>query len=1515
MSCTYIYRGKAYSKVGLLKVLSKTDPVITNEAKEFLRSKLGMLDSEIEIVQGLIDGKALGRFLEDGKILLSNLADDSVLYHESFHRVFRMMLMPNERTAIHEDFKKRSDWKNLISPYERLYPENSVEDNIEEFLADEFSDYVLNNNTLKTPAKSLFDRIIDFLKKLLGLKQRQISELYKDIVEGKYNARPLDVKYRYARAADKVIIGSSEYGYDVKNDFVQAVAKEFIGEVLAQGSIYDLISGKIGDSIQTTLYKQSFARIAEVLEEDYPDMISDFLDDFDKGADNSYLNQQFVQYMKTLVGKFDITLIEESEENQQDQAVGEEDKGRPNDDANKAWTASIEIDPKTNMSKAIKLILASFTNNDVDNSLGLAENVRWSNAFNKIARHLAGIPTQDAILHLSKMKESWVQELVEYLGGVNPEVNSLNSAQFRLRNDFIKTFAKTNHTYMIMEVNEGGMKVFDANQNTQEKKKLKEWNDSMFLAIKNASEHGDLESWVTRLKNEIINSKVTNNELYKELLGIDVDPELKDSILFNQNGQNQYYSSAMKTLAEIIVKSIVAKKFSNTKSPEWKSLFGKDNFDIEGTMKKLAAVQNEYEEVVDLMVYSRDKKLYGISLNTFTSTTINTLNYISDLIDPNDSLENKIKVIEKYLPTILNYQTVDRVNGQLVIKSKWLEHILSGNKLKMVIIDGVKNQLGDSEALADIDESDLYATTLNLSLRDINISFKHSDRSVFYGYKMENSVHGIFDYQQGPYNSSDEIMNYLTGVLQAQLATEVKRANLKNVPLYQYFKDKYKDSQIFNLKNIEKVNPYSKEMFEMIRKEIQLNFDGYKNELDKWGVLDDIGNNEVKGLSQDTIAYHNGNIDLAVASSFANQMLTHIEEMKIFLGDFAFFKTAEDFYKRMSTTSGTGELLVNDELTNNRIQQANDIEFEILNPRTGSVVEKLKYDKVVDGSVTSLTLHEKDDYYMKDATELTEASPIDGEMISKVQYLFEWNAMKDLGEVSNDVKAIIKKSSKEYTENYNKINENDGQSWMNMFFFREYAMRLSTWTQPMENLFRAELKILNAKSFNDIKDLTISMGGEEVRVFDQENWDKGWFESVHTLKSQYAGPTQAYTEYKNQMAKDISEKVFPYTIYKTSYHVLWPSVVLGTNLSQMHYFMLKNKVDVIHMNSANKSGAIDTQAVVKAQDQNTLNDDQKMIAEHGFNFYDQYGNFNDFAFEGEVGNQLLESSLTVANVNYLKDQVKIGNHEKDKIKGSTQSLKILLSNLINNGVERFEGAQALIDDYKNVIAALVNKSVNELLDELGANAEGVNELSSLVKTIKQAAADRSSPINIIEAIEGFLSSPYIEALPNRSKLENIFYSIITNNVVSFNRPGNAYPQVAATGFEPIGERNVEGKMKISSSDELKFYTIDKDENGNITKVNPAEIILPLPKEWIPQVLKAAKTDNIVEAVEWLNNQIASGKLDTEITVKGLRIPNQQLSSNDIFKIKRFNVPTNVNYVVVPSAIVTKVGADSLLKFA
>jgi hypothetical protein len=60
-------------------------------------------------------------------------------------------------------------------------------------------------------------------------------------------------------------------------------------------------------------------------------------------------------------------------------------------------------------------------------------------------------------------------------------------------------------------------------------------------------------------------------------------------------------------------------------------------------------------------------------------------------------------------------------------------------------------------------------------------------------------------------------------------------------------------------------------------------------------------------------------------------------------------------------------------------------------------------------------------------------------------------------------------------------------------------------------------------------------------------------------------------------------------------------------------------------------------------------------------------------------------------------------------------------------------------------------------------------------------------------------------------------------------------------------------------------------------------------------------------VDAFNKDIASGEVN--IKVKGLRIPNQQLSSNDIFKVKSFGYPFLQGFALVPSEIVAKTGGD------
>ncbi len=171
MSCTFKYKGKTFSTDRLYRELVKELPSRSQqESIAFLVDYLGMPEQDVLIVKGLIENRSLGRFKADGKILLSELATIDVAYHEAFHRVWRMYLTTNERASAIKEVKQKKNYSTILAKYKEVYPSLTESELIEEFLADEFSDFVLNQNFKTTlPLKSIFQRLWSFIKKLLGL--------------------------------------------------------------------------------------------------------------------------------------------------------------------------------------------------------------------------------------------------------------------------------------------------------------------------------------------------------------------------------------------------------------------------------------------------------------------------------------------------------------------------------------------------------------------------------------------------------------------------------------------------------------------------------------------------------------------------------------------------------------------------------------------------------------------------------------------------------------------------------------------------------------------------------------------------------------------------------------------------------------------------------------------------------------------------------------------------------------------------------------------------------------------------------------------------------------------------------------------------------------------------------------------------------------------------------------------------------------------------------------------------
>jgi len=1509
-TCTYFYNNKKYSRDRLLRVLiGEGLSLVSNDQAEsiqWLKNKLGMTDSEIKVVEGLIDNKSLGQLQQDSSILLSEFAFTSVAYHEAFHRVFNGFLSPTERKEFISQFKGRKDYKSLMEKYRDKYGNN---ENllIEEYLADEFADYVLSDGKMKIeqPMKSWFQRLLDFIKKLVGLTPTDINTLYSRINNGKYKGK---VKYKVERSANKILIGDQLIGAGLKNEIVQSISTLMLNSIIKSGPTYLRNFIKHPESVNGWNTFKGAANAAAQLISKTNEQIGnaiavDIIQAINSGSTE---DSRLFSYVKEYISNLGIDLSDETniaELEKQESSMSDNDSYTG---ANGEFSSNLEIDPKTNMSKQIKIVLGSLYDKTNLNSLGLPTSIQWSTAFNELTQHMSGVPTEEFMNELSLFNKPYVGQLLSY-------INKDDKDTLIFRNDFISTMANTINNFNILSIKEGSIYLFDANVNTRTSKVKQDWQNGLQLAIKSFDSFNDWKSAIKDL------SKKANPSLedFKQLFGIELSKEIINSVVYSNGGNNFYPADVFRQVAEVISKS----KFSETNQPDYTKLFRE--FDIEGSINNLAGMQSNYENAVDMMVYAMSKKLYGVGLNTHMTTQINRTNYAISKFTPEMSIEDKTALLRKYAPFVLTKFNED---------SLYLQRILEGKKIKLNIIYNAQTELGEESEVSQLDESDLYSLHLNAVLQGTTMSMKHSDRSTFFGISFEGVNEPFIDPFAVGVKNKEGMLNTLTNYLVQQIEHEVEVSrsfNEDNYQAIQYFADGSNKPGLSSILGDTRALEVLKgsELNDNDRRAIALkvsdSFSAYKEELESWGVLNNNMGINAELLAPDKYA---GDVDFIIASSFVNEIIGHNEEAKFFSGDLRSYKDSVDLFKRLAAISSTGKLLVNDQATNDFIRQetAKTI-IQFYNPETNRV-EEFNYPLAPDGQMRGLTVKENEKFESHLIQPLESNSGLTGKPESKIFMVYEVNFAKDFSLDYSTMEASEKTRwesiIRNYESKYSGINENDGQSYMNIIAFKNYMIRLGQWTPGMENVFKTEMAILSAKSIEDIANVIITINGQEFKPFEipenesfrERNLEvegkKGTvnMDPLHTLKSQYSGPTVA-----ESYAADRTEFDFMFnSIFKTSYHILLPSAIIGTNLQLMNLSMLSNGVDVIHMGSANKVGGVDPKvAAKKALEQDKDNADLQRISEFGLEFYDAQGRFNT----NDVNNHL-DKFAYLADVNYMKDQVKIGNKVKDSIKGSTQSLKILISNLIVNGVERIPGAQSIVDKYKAIIASIVADNQAELFKQLDYTGKEFNSLTELRKVLIESALAKSAPENLFNAIENFIDDPILETLPNKTKIENILYSIITNRLISFDRPGNSYPQAAVTGYEPIGSRtqtevkDKKGKHLSAQSNQsvVAFYN-PVFVNGILTKVDPAEVIMPLPDYWVEPILRQYNTRNLVVAINRLNADIASGKVKNEVTFKGLRIPNQQLSSNDIFKVKRFGLPTMQNYIIVPTEIVVKVGSD------
>lgn len=331
---------------------------------------------------------------------------------------------------------------------------------------------------------------------------------------------------------------------------------------------------------------------------------------------------------------------------------------------------------------------------------------------------------------------------------------------------------------------------------------------------------------------------------------------------------------------------------------------------------------------------------------------------------------------------------------------------------------------------------------------------------------------------------------------------------------------------------------------------------------------------------------------------------------------------------------------------------------------------------------------------------------------------------------------------------------------------------------------------------------------------------------------------------------------------------------------------------------------------------------RKVGAEKQFPLYKD-GKFNEDPFVSEEEKQNPLGPQTVLNVPFaiIGIQSEVPSKDANDVTRGSQVTKLATLDFMEAGVpidfmsdeedfaKRYTAWNALDEDGKlgynngdnlykeiktnqDILETLVEEGINELTERFGLikTEEGyeISSIDKVAEVLKEEITKRELNDNISAALKGYKNGDtFLEATPAYQQIRNILYSIADRNVFSPKVTGGMKVQIPSTLLE---SERVQAKNGAYTSDILKFY---EDKDGK----RYAEIMIG---RWF----KSDLTDD--ELLTYLNETPEGQKILEGIA---FRIPTQKQNSIDIFRIKKFLPEEFGDSVVIPSALVKKVGSD------
>ena len=459
---------------------------------------------------------------------------------------------------------------------------------------------------------------------------------------------------------------------------------------------------------------------------------------------------------------------------------------------------------------------------------------------------------------------------------------------------------------------------------------------------------------------------------------------------------------------------------------------------------------------------------------------------------------------------------------------------------------------------------------------------------------------------------------------------------------------------------------------------------------------------------------------------------------------------------------------------------------------------------------------------------------------------------------------------------YGAYKETDGSGIIGMKSNRQFRIRAGEWNENEERQYIYDI----AWEKND-KGIDLSL--EEQFLLDQGNPQVN---SAYTpLKPIVSGAKLG----ANGQPKNINDVVLDkYALYPLSYRIM-KELNPDSNAVKLYNKMQAENIDYIVFKSARKVGAEKQHAT-----------------------YDkETGEFNNAPYEG-----IINVPFSIMSV-----QSEVPSKAEALVTRGSQVTKLLTLDYLAAGVpidffpgkdfdQRYKAWNKLsldkqlekspifkdIKDNQVLLNEIMEEGFNTLLNTLGIlYVDGefkVKSFDKAVKTLRNEVLKREVNDNISDALTGFLEGKAVlEATPAGQQIKNILYSIADREVISPKISGGMKVQIPSTLLESVRakESEINGKKGFTSND-LKFYE-DKD-GGRVCEI--------MVGRWFKSDMSDA------ELLEYLNDTPEGQKI---LSGLAFRIPTQKQNSIDSFVIKQFLPKEFGDSVVVPAALVEKVGSD------